>query len=218
MADNKKSFVLYADLIHTVNALSDEEAGKLFKHVLAYVNDKNPATPDKITQIAFEPIKQQLKRDLKHWEQVKEKRAAAGKASAEARKHNEQKSTNVDTPKQTVTHSTVIDTDNGNVTVTGNVINKENTGPLANSNLFRQPRIPTLDQVKEVFMRSGGTDEMAQSFFQKYEATGWYLNNSPIVSFNSLATKFIQNWKTNTHGNSNQRIDAARPGHQRAPL
>lgn len=68
MAENKKSVLLYCDIIHTVKELSDEEAGKLFKHYLEYINDLNPSAPDKLTQIVFEPIKQNLKRDLKKWE------------------------------------------------------------------------------------------------------------------------------------------------------
>ena len=64
MAENKKSFILYCDIIHTIEKLDDVDAGKLFKHVLRYVNDMNPETDHLITQIAFEPIKQQLKRDL----------------------------------------------------------------------------------------------------------------------------------------------------------
>ena len=36
MAENKKSFVLYCDLIHTVEQLPDEVAGKLFKLILNY--------------------------------------------------------------------------------------------------------------------------------------------------------------------------------------
>lgn len=73
MAENKKSVLLYCDIIHTVKELSDEEAGKLFKHYLEYINDLNPVAPDKLTQIVFEPIKQNLKRDLKKWE-IKSKR------------------------------------------------------------------------------------------------------------------------------------------------
>lgn len=68
MAENKKSVLLYCDIIHTVNTLTDEEAGKLFKHYLAYINDLNPEPPDRLTQITFEPIKQTLKRDLLKWE------------------------------------------------------------------------------------------------------------------------------------------------------
>ena len=68
MAQDKKSFLLYCDIIHTVNKLPDEKAGKLLKHILAYVNDQNPETDDVLIDIAFEPIKQSLKRDLKKYE------------------------------------------------------------------------------------------------------------------------------------------------------
>ena len=73
MAANKKSFILYCDLIHTVSKLNDEQAGKLFKHILSYVNDEKPATEDLITNIAFEPVKQALKRDLVKYEELREK-------------------------------------------------------------------------------------------------------------------------------------------------
>jgi hypothetical protein len=88
MAENKKGFLLYCDLIHTVEKLNDEQAGKLFKHVLDYVNDLNPVTEDLLTQVCFEPIKQSLKRDLKKWEKQHEQRIAAGKKSAQVRKQN----------------------------------------------------------------------------------------------------------------------------------
>ena len=70
MAEGKKSFLLYCDLIHTVNLLSDEKAGELFKHVLDYVNDKNPKTECPFIKLTFEPIKQSLKRDLKKYEKI----------------------------------------------------------------------------------------------------------------------------------------------------
>ena len=79
MADNKKSFLLYCDLIHTVQKLSDEQAGKLFKHVLEYVNDLHPETEDLLTEVCFEPIKQNLKRDLQKYEQIRKKKSEAGK-------------------------------------------------------------------------------------------------------------------------------------------
>src|SRR5689334_14437163 len=69
MAENKKSFLLYCDYIHMVEKLPDEKAGQLFKHILNYVNDNNPKSEDILIEIAFEPIKQQLKRDLKKYEQ-----------------------------------------------------------------------------------------------------------------------------------------------------
>lgn len=75
MAEGKKSFLLYADYIHTFEHLSDEEAGKLIKILFQYVNDQDPPIEDKLLKIAFEPIKRQLKRDLTDWENEKEKRS-----------------------------------------------------------------------------------------------------------------------------------------------
>ena len=79
MADNKNSFVLYCDIIHTVGKLSDEQAGLLFKHILSYVNDENPVTDNIIIELVFEPIKQQLKRDLKRYEAICKRNIANGK-------------------------------------------------------------------------------------------------------------------------------------------
>lgn len=73
MAKEKKSFLIYADLIHTVNKMPKEKAGELLMHILEYVNDMNPQTDDLIIQLTFEPIKQQLKRDLVKYEKVREK-------------------------------------------------------------------------------------------------------------------------------------------------
>lgn len=78
MASGKKSFVLYSDLIHTVNKMPREKAGDLFIHILQYVNDLNPETDDLIVQLTFEPIKQQLKRDLEAWESELDKKSTGG--------------------------------------------------------------------------------------------------------------------------------------------
>jgi len=88
MAENKKSFLLYCDLLHTVKKLNDEQAGKLFKHVLEYVNDLNPETEDILLQVCFEPIRQSLKRDLQKYEQIREKKREAGKKGATKRWQN----------------------------------------------------------------------------------------------------------------------------------
>jgi hypothetical protein len=121
MAEEKKSIILYVDVISTFEELSDEEAGKLIKHIFRYVNDQNPTPPDRITKIAFEPIKQQLKRDLKRWESIKLKRSAAGLASAEKRKQDAANSTHVDKSKQVSTLSTVSVNDSVSVNVNDNV-------------------------------------------------------------------------------------------------
>jgi len=88
MAENKKSFVLYSDSQGLVNQLPDDVAGRLLKHIYAYVNDENPISDELLLNIAFEPIKMQLKRDLQKWETQIEQRRQAGLKSAEVRKRN----------------------------------------------------------------------------------------------------------------------------------
>lgn len=85
MAKDKKSFILYVDQKDLWNKLPNEIAGKLIKHIYSYVSDENPTSEDLIIEIAFEPIKQQLKRDLKLFEEKRVKRSEAGIAGANKR-------------------------------------------------------------------------------------------------------------------------------------
>jgi hypothetical protein len=124
MAEGKKSFVLYCDLKHTVDLLDDASAGKLLKHLLRYVNDENPETTDTIVKIAFEPIKQQLKRDLKDWEDKKYKRADAGHLggikSGESRRNKKIKANEANASKTKQCKANEAVTVNGTVTVNVN--------------------------------------------------------------------------------------------------
>ncbi len=132
MAEGKKSVLLYCDLIHTIEKMDNETAGEFFKHYLRYINDKEPKTDNLIVELTFESVKQNLKRDLLKWDEIKEKRSEAGKKSAEARalKKKEQTETNstcVESVKQNLTNPTVTVNDNVNVTV--NDINTNNNVP-----------------------------------------------------------------------------------------
>jgi hypothetical protein len=88
MATDKKGFILYADQKALFDQLPNGKAGELIKFIMAYVNDENPVTEDLIINLAFTPIKQQLKRDLQKFEQTKVNRSIAGKAGADKRWQN----------------------------------------------------------------------------------------------------------------------------------
>lgn len=112
MAENKKSVLLYCDIFHTVKELSNEEAGRLFKHYLMYINDMNPTSDDRLTVLLFEPIKQQLKRDLKVWESKCERNKEIAIASWEKRKdtnaYERIRMNTKNTDKDTVTDKDII--------------------------------------------------------------------------------------------------------------
>lgn len=118
MAENKKSFLLYADIIHTIKKLPKDKAGEVFMLILDYINDNNPDINnyDLLVQITFEPIRQQLKRDLKHWESIRNIRSENGKKGGRPIKA---KKANGFLEKQTKAKKAV--NDNVNVTVNDNV-------------------------------------------------------------------------------------------------
>lgn len=117
MAENKKSFILYCDYIHMFKKMPDELAGKLIKHVLEYVNDNNPTTDEMMIDILFEPIKQQLKRDLQKYENVAERNRSNGAKGGRPKKEITQNNPvgligNPNNPKKPDTDTdTVTDTD-----------------------------------------------------------------------------------------------------------
>jgi len=127
MAENKKGFILYADQQEVFKALTDEQAGKLIKHILDYVNDENPISDDPIINLVFIPIKQQLKRDLDKWEKRAEKSRENGKKGGRPKGLKEEPKEptgfieNLTEPKKPVN-----DNVNVNVTVNDNVNDKVN--------------------------------------------------------------------------------------------
>lgn len=147
MAENKKSFVLYTDSQGLVNQLPDDVAGRLFKHIYAYVNDEKPISEELLLNIAFEPIKMQLKRDLIKWENQLEQRKQAGLKSAEVRKRNATKTN----------ERSISSTDNVNVNVNVNDINKDSKANLEIRSLaFKNSLIPfkqkySIDMLKDFF-------------------------------------------------------------------
>jgi hypothetical protein len=86
------------------------------------------------------------------------------------------------------------------------------TNDLSNSNLFRVPKIPKKEEVNLAFLSSGGTLEMAEKFFSKHDATGWFLNGSPIVNFKSLLPSYISNFKNFNNAKSSNSSQAKQDG------
>lgn len=176
MAKDKKSFLLYCDIIHTIDQLTDEQAGHLFKHILQYVNDKDPETDNVITKIAFEPIKQQLKRDLMKYEEIRKRN------SNNARK------------RWDATAYDCIPNDTKNA---DNVNDNDNVKDKVNNKFIK----PTLDELRE-YMDSIGMNDVSNKFFDFYESKGWMIGKNKMKDWKSA----VRTWKpnnlkvsTNTH-------------------
>lgn len=82
----------------------------------------------------------------------------------------------------------------------GNESEKNGTAThvLENSNLFRKPNVPSIDDVKMAFRQRGGSDEMALKFFEVNEGTGWFYRGSPITNFVNFIPGYIASWHKNS--------------------
>jgi len=180
MAKDKKSFILYTDQSGVFNQLPDEIAGKLIKHIFAYVNDENPISEDLIINIAFEPIKQSLKRDLKRYEEYVDKQSVNGAKGGRPKKAIETQITQpfFDKPKKADSVS-VSDSVNDNV-------NKRKRKVFIK---------PTIEDIKKEFPTFN-----AESFLNYYESNGWMVGKNKMANWNAS----VKNWMAKDYNQQTQ--------------
>ena len=72
----KKSIIIYADCIAILEELTNEQAGRLFKAILSYVNEE-PVTEiegDPAIKMAFKVLKTQIDRDAEKYDEICKRR------------------------------------------------------------------------------------------------------------------------------------------------
>ena len=142
--------------------------------------DRNPEPINDIIDLAFEPMKQTLKRDLIKWQNIKGKRSDAGKASAEKRKQNATNPTHVESVKQNATNPTV--SDSVIVSVSDSVsVSKINTKVFI---------APTPEDVIKYFKENGYDENLASRAFKYYDTANWKDSKG----------KQVKNWKQKMQG------------------
>ena len=112
----RKSFIVYSEWIYNLSLLTDEQAGILFRALLAYSNETELPEMNPETKMCFSFMKAQIDRDNEKYEQVCAKRSEAGKKSAEKRWGTQEDVTNVIFVKDEITN----DNYNDNVDVNEN--------------------------------------------------------------------------------------------------
>lgn len=134
MADNKNSFIVYADIKETLDGLTDDQVAALFRGMVDYQITGIAPEFSGVLKFAFIPIRQQMDRDNNKWEQTKAKRAESGRRggirSGEVRREkaeNEANEASASNSKQTKqneaneANEAVNVNVNDNVNVNGNV-------------------------------------------------------------------------------------------------
>jgi len=198
MATGKKSVIIYIDLIHVIEKLTDQQAGQYFKHFLRYVNDLNPIAPDNLIDLIFEPQKQQLKRDLKDWEKTREKRSESGRLgglkSGETRKQNEANEASASNSKQKQANEAVTVNVNDTVNVTDTVkeIREKSTRFIP----------PTLEEIIS-YCSERKNDVDAYKWLNFYTAKNWMIGKNKMKDWQAA----VRTWENNNKNKSNVRTE-----------
>lgn len=86
MVDKKSAFKIYGSYAEQVNALTDSEAGRLFKALVNYKNGEEPKNLSGMEQIAFLFIRQQMDYDCEKYERRCEQNRKNGMKGGRPRK------------------------------------------------------------------------------------------------------------------------------------
>ena len=140
MCEEKNSFVVYAEIKETIDELTDEEVGKLFRGMVEYQTTGKVPEFTGILKFAFIPVRQQMDRNNSKWQRTRERRAEAGRrggvksgesrrneaneaneANASNEKHDEANEANASGFGSNEANEAVNVNDNVNVNVNGNV-------------------------------------------------------------------------------------------------
>lgn len=133
----KDTILLFTNLKEPIDELSDEEAGQLFKAILAYQNGEEPKLKG-LLKVIFLQIRQQIDYNNQKYSETSRKRSEARKTWLEKKKQN---STNDNKPQQNLTNDNkphLYDNDNGNgiENENGNEIENGNDNEIENGNII----------------------------------------------------------------------------------
>jgi len=87
--NGKKVFQLYHDMAGVVGVMTDEQAGKLLKAILTYVNGSDPEFDDPVAMVAFQPIRMQLERDHQSYVNIVTRNRENGRKGGRPKKTQE---------------------------------------------------------------------------------------------------------------------------------
>jgi len=156
---NSKSFIIHKDSLSVLKKLKDDQAGKLFKAIACY--QENKILPDdELISIIFEPFLNQFTRDEEKYKITCERRREAGSIGGKQRVANASKC------KQDLAN--LADSDSKNKNDSKNDSDSKNKN-LKNKNIFKNP---TLQEIIDYCNQKKFTTNPAK-FFEYYEAGDW---------------------------------------------
>ena len=198
MAEGKKAFSLYIDLIKLVNGsnehnveiepMTDEETGQLFRWILEYVNDLHPSVPKNI-KFAVVQVKKQLDEDLERWkDKCRKNTDNINKRWNTERNKSIRTNTNVYESIPTDTKNTDKDKDKDKDIYKENNTNKNISVKEKSPTSRFIP--PTLDEVKN-YCDERRNLVNPEHFINFYQSKGWMVGKNKMKDWKAA----VRNWE-----------------------
>ncbi|WP_320920292.1 DUF6291 domain-containing protein [Eisenbergiella porci] len=195
--EKKNSFVLYTDYRRQFDLLTDAELGQLIRAVMDYVETGQPPDLPAGPQMAFAFISAQIDRDMKKYQEVVEKRRAAGSAGGKQKASNAKQNmasvANANTCKQTL---------HDNDHVNENDIKKKDTKVSKEKSFIP----PSVENVRE-YCQEGGYRVDAECFVNFYESKGWMVGKNRMKDWKAAVRKWARNDQKPSPKTGNRAID-----------
>jgi hypothetical protein len=146
------------------------------------VNDENPPCDDLLLSIAFEPIQQSLKRDLKKYEVYIGKQKENGAKGGRPKKEEETQITQpfFQEPKKA---------DSVSVSVSESVNDNKKQ-----KDVFIKPSIVEI----KTYMTEIGMADVSEKWFDYYESNGWLVGKNKMKNWKAA----VRTWKSNNLSNN----------------
>lgn len=171
-------FCCYHSYLKKCEKLSDQEVGRLFRALLLYSETGETQELSGRESIAFDFIADDIDRAKKNYEDKCRKNAENGKSGGRPKKQSEAKKANgfLESEKSQRKDE------------------NKNESESKKESKKKDIYIPSLDEVIE-YAESRGRVDLAESFFDYYDAADWHDKNGAVVK--NWKQKFIS-WELNT--------------------
>ncbi len=188
MAYKKKekiSLLLYYDYMEQFELLDDKQFRELIYAMIEFDKENKEPELDKITKMAFVPIKRRLKQDKKTWEEMCKNNSENAK-----KRWNKENATVCDGMRKD-TKNTDIDSDKDK-----DIEKDKDKDKERESNIYSQPHAPTFSEIL-LFSEELGVDDESycKKFFNNYESTGWKINGNIIENWKSKFEQWVEDDK-----------------------
>lgn len=205
---NRDSFVMYASSLDILDLLSKDQAATLFLAIREYVKGRDLPELDQVTQVAFLPIKNQIDRDVKKYDEICEKRREAGAKGGRPKKEaSESKKTNCFSEEEEQASETDTNTNTNTETDTNTNTETEICVIADKPQKKRASRFtpPSIEEVREYCLERGnGIDP--ERFVNFYESKGWLIGKNRMKDWRAA----VRNWERINNDNKPQDIVSQR--------